>query len=104
VKHKEWRIMMNEHESDVERHFTILAKEYGCLTYKWPAQYHKGLPDRILICPNGHIWFVEIKKTGGVLSEMQKHVHDILRNHTASVATLYGKGDVNGFFENLPPA
>jgi hypothetical protein len=92
---------MSERESGIERHFGMLARSYHCLTYKWPAQYHKGLPDRILIAPNGDVWFVEIKKTKGKLSLMQKHVQGQLIGHKANVATLYGKGDVNGFFENL---
>tara|TARA_R110002167_G_scaffold185793_2_gene386572 strand:+ start:3280 stop:3558 length:279 start_codon:yes stop_codon:yes gene_type:complete len=92
---------MTELERDVEQYFSKVAKQIGALTYKWPASYHKGLPDRILILSSGDVWFVEIKRTLGRVSKRQKYVLETLRKQCCKTAILSGKSDVDEFFLNI---
>lgn len=50
-----------------------------CLKFTSPGT--SGVPDRIVILPNGHVGFVEVKKPGvGRLSKMQAYWIGILRD------------------------
>lgn len=95
---------MTELERDVEKYFSKAAKKVSALTYKWPASYHKGLPDRILILSTGDVWFVEIKRSNGKVSKRQKYVLETLRKQCCKTAILSGKSDVDEFFCHLQAA
>jgi hypothetical protein len=70
-------------ESKIERQCKLLAKEHGCLLLKIEKQ--RGWPDRLLVCPNGSMMFLEFKRPGGSLSPLQSHTFDVLRSMNVSV-------------------
>ena len=60
-------------EKDVERALVQMVKRHGGLCLKWVCPGFAGVPDRIVLLPNGRIVFVELKRPkGGQLSELQK--------------------------------
>lgn len=48
-------------ESTLERRIKRYAEDKNCLFWKLSANGVKGLPDRILVTPNGVVAFIEIK-------------------------------------------
>lgn len=68
---------------------------------KFISPGHSGVPDRIVIMPGGHIYFVELKTETGVLSPLQIEMHNQLRALGVDVRTLYGKDYVQGFVEEM---
>ena len=49
------------------------------MALKLLSQLHRGLPDRLVLMPGGHAWFVETKSTGKKPTRLQKHCHELLR-------------------------
>ena len=64
---------MNEREREIEKHFVWCVESIGGKTYKFKSTSQRGVSDRIACIPNGHTWFVELKRPkGGRLSPMQE--------------------------------
>ena len=90
-----------EQERDVEKYLTAQAKKIGGLSYKWTCPGQDGVPDRIIIMPGGHVYFVELKTYQGRLSQIQKHQINKIREKGAAVYILYGKKGVDCFIEDI---
>lgn len=61
-------------ERDVERKFVTLAKKAGMLTFKLTCPGNAGVPDRLVIFPDGSTCFVEIKAPGKKPRPLQRRV------------------------------
>lgn len=75
-------------EKEVESYFVKRCMEEGYLAVKFVPEQKKGMPDRLLLLPGGHVVWVELKRPkGGRLSPMQKYQHEKLkaRGHTVYV-------------------
>lgn len=59
-------------EKDIERKFGEMIKKHGGICYKWTSPGNRGVPDRIVLLPDGVTYFVELKKPGGVVSKLQR--------------------------------
>jgi|WetSurMetagenome_2_1015567.scaffolds.fasta_scaffold244033_5 Holliday junction resolvase len=60
-------------ESSVERAIRFFVYAQGGACIKQDANVYKGIPDRLILCPNGKHFFVEIKDEKGKASELQEH-------------------------------
>lgn len=58
-------------ESDLERKFVKAVENIGGLAPKWTSPGSRGVPDRIVILPNGRVAFVELKAPGKDLRALQ---------------------------------
>jgi len=56
-------------EANLERRCVVYAKLCGCILLK--QQGTGGIPDRLLLMPNGRHCFIELKREGGRLSPLQ---------------------------------
>lgn len=81
-------------EKALEQLFVRQVKENGGLTYKFVSPGNAGVPDRIVIAPDGWVWFVELKTETGRLSRMQEYQIDRMLKQNCDVLVLYGKRDV----------
>lgn len=81
---------MNIVESEIENKMRRKLKEYGGLCIKFVSPSGSGVPDRIVILPNGRIIFVELKREGGIVSERQKYIHKKLRKLNVDVRVVIG--------------
>ena len=61
-------------ERELEGWCRDYARKNGCLLLKLSPQYTPGLPDRLLVAPGG-IFLIEFKRSGGVLSKLQRVLH-----------------------------
>lgn len=66
-------------EKDIEEKLRKGIKAIGGLCLKWVSPGYTGVPDRIILLPNSHIIFVELKAPGKKERVRQKYVQDILR-------------------------
>jgi hypothetical protein len=65
-------------ERDVEKHLLKGVKKLGGRCIKLVPQFEEGLPDRMVLLPGKIVFFVELKKPGGVRSPAQKIQHKLL--------------------------
>lgn len=84
-----------ESEKATERHLNKRVQQVGGLTYKFSAEFHAGVPDRICILPGNIIFFVEVKSEGEVPTPLQLHVHEEMRKRGVPVHVVSTKADVN---------
>lgn len=68
-----------ESEKDLEARLRRAVEKRGGMAVKLLSQLHRGLPDRLVLMPGGHAWFVETKSTAKKPTRLQKHCHDLLR-------------------------
>lgn len=71
--------VFKESEKVLERKLNKWVKEAGGMSVKLGAQYHGGLPDRMLLLPNAKIFFCELKSTGQTPTALQRVTHKLLR-------------------------
>ena len=66
---------MLESEKANERLLGAEVKKLGGWAVKVPAAFISGLPDRLVLLPGGHLYFVEMKSEGKKPSPIQRVVH-----------------------------
>jgi len=86
-------------EKDIEKRFVTEAKKAGCLIYKFVSPGNTGVPDRILITPEGRVWFVELKTDIGRLSVSQAVQIGRLKRNKANVLVIRGMQEMEAFME-----
>lgn len=86
-------------EKDIEQILVQGIKKHGGVAYKWVSPGNSGVPDRMVVLPEGRVMFVELKTANGRLSELQKRQQERLRKLGCDVYTLYGKDDVLNYLE-----
>lgn len=54
------------------------CKKLNCLAIKQTAEYHRGIPDRLILRPDGYIEWVEVKSDGKKPTKIQALFHQKL--------------------------
>lgn len=88
-------------EKDLERKVVAYAKSKGVLCFKFASPGNRGVPDRILIGPNGKVWFLELKRPGQKPTALQLHVIDILRKQGAHAGWANDLGVAKSVIDHL---
>ena len=88
-------------ENEIEAKMRKTFKVHKVLFVKFISPSMTGVPDRIVITPNGRIIFVELKRDGGVISPMQKYVHRLLRRYHVEVRVVIGFREAMQFVEEV---
>ena len=71
--------MNQESEKTLEARLRKEIEKRGGMALKLSSQLHRGLPDRMVLLPNGVLYFVEMKTTGKKPTHLQTHCHEQLR-------------------------
>jgi len=66
-------------ESHIERKFRLRAAQNNILALKQEIKGKKGYPDRLCLKNNGTVFYVELKRIEGTLSEHQIEKIDFLK-------------------------
>lgn len=90
---------MNELERIVEGYLKQQVKKAGGLSFKWTSPARRGVPDQIVII-DGSVWFVEVKRTKGVLTQLQTLTLRQLAEAGANTFVVYGKEGVDEFLRH----
>lgn len=80
-------------ERDVEAHYKKLVEDIGGLFIKFTSPSHSGVPDRIVILPNGRIYFVEFKAPNKKPRPLQLHIINKIRELGCEVRVIDRKVD-----------
>ena len=88
-------------EKEIERRMCKLVRERGGLTYKFVSPNAPGVPDRIVITPQGVVWFVELKTATGRLSKIQRHQKAELEKCGANVRAIHGWDAAREFIDEV---
>ena len=73
----------------------------GGACFKWTSPGTDGVPDRIVILPDGRVIFVELKTETGRLSPVQEYQIRRLQHLHQTVRVLYGAEGVRQFLRDL---
>lgn len=75
------------YERLIEKDFCAYAKTKDCLCVKLEVQNDRGWPDRMVICPNGRVIFLEFKNSSGRPSphQIRKRCQLRERGHVAEI-------------------
>ena len=81
-------------ERDIENYMRQEVVKMGGLFYKFTSPGNRGVPDRIVILPDGRVVFVELKTKEGRLSELQKYQIKQLEKRNVMVFVVKGMDEV----------
>lgn len=66
-------------ESAIEHYFKVAVEAKGGICLKLGITYQNGMPDRLVLFPNGICAFVELKQQGKKPRAIQRWQHERLR-------------------------
>ena len=86
-------------EKEIEKKLVLEAKKRGGLAVKFVSPGFDGMPDRILLMPEGRIAFVEVKAPGKCPRPLQMARHKLLRELGFSVFILDDESQIGGILD-----
>ena len=82
-------------ESEVEAYLRRKVESLGGMCVKFLPDFARGFPDRIIILPNGVLFWAELKRPGGGrLDPAQNVAHTLLRRLGQRVEVVWSRDDV----------
>ncbi|WMZ82782.1 VRR-NUC domain-containing protein [Staphylococcus pseudintermedius] len=88
-------------ETNLEQYLVKEIKKENGLCLKWVSPGTKGVPDRIIIMPDGKTYFVEMKQNKGRIDPLQKYMHKQFNLRGHKVYVLWTKEQVNEFVKKV---
>lgn len=88
-------------EKDIERILVHGVRKLGGIAYKFVSPGNDGVPDRLVVMPEGKVCFVELKQDTGKLSGLQRVQIRKLAGLGQNVAVLYGEDEVRVFLNQM---
>lgn len=64
-------MIKKESEKVIEAHLVAETRKRGGIAYKLTSQFHRGMPDRLILLPYHTLCFVELKSTGEKTTPLQ---------------------------------
>jgi hypothetical protein len=86
-------------EKEIEEYLVKRVRESGGMAYKFVSPGRSGVPDRIVVMPNGLLIFVELKAPGGSTRPLQDRQISELRRLGQMVFIIDTKGKVDAFLQ-----
>ena len=90
-------------EKEIESRMARMVKERGGLCYKFVSPSNPGVPDRIIITPDGRVIFVELKTEIGRLANIQKWQMSEMKKRGADVRVAKGWKAVKDLIDEVLP-
>lgn len=88
-------------EKTVEQKLVRAVKAAGGICPKWVAPGFDGMPDRIVLLPDGRMGFVEVKAPGKKARPLQKSRHELLRSLGFRVYVLDNPEKIGGIIDEI---
>lgn len=82
-------------EKEVEAHLVKRVKKLGGEAEKFTSPGRRSVPDRLVTFPGGRVCFVEVKATGGKVTDNQARDHDRRRKMGFVVFVVDSKAAVD---------
>ena len=90
-------------ESQIEARLVRMVRERGGLCYKFVSPNNPGVPDRIIITPDGRTVYVELKTEIGRLANIQQWQISEMRKRGTDVRVAKGLPAVKALVAELFP-
>lgn len=88
-------------EKDVEKELVRKTEESGGMAWKFVSPGKSGVPDRIILLPNGKIGFVELKAPGEKMRPLQIKRKEQLEKLGFMVFTVDAKERIDGVLNEI---
>lgn len=88
-------------ESKIEAWLNEQIKKLGGKSYKFVSPGNPGVPDRIYLSPDGQIYFVELKRVIGKLSNVQVWQREQFKEMGVEIKLIYGMDQAKEFIKEL---
>ena len=88
-------------EQKIELYLKKQVELIGGKAYKFVSPSVRGVPDRIVIIPGGHVYFIELKAKGKELRPLQKVICNQLKKLGCDVRTMDSKEKVDKFIREI---
>lgn len=88
-------------EKQIENKLATEAKKLGGIALKFVSPSFDGMPDRLVLIPDGHIAFVELKAPGKKPRPLQVARHKMLRSLGYRVYVIDGIEQIGGMLHEL---
>lgn len=88
-------------ESTIESRLVRMVRERGGLCYKFVSPGNPGVPDRIVITPDGRTVYVELKTEIGRLANIQQWQIAEMRKRGADVRVVKGMDAAKAFVKEV---
>ena len=88
-------------ESSIERGLVQRIKRAGGLCLKLSPVGLAGIPDRLVLLPGGRVFFIELKRPGGVIAPLQVQWAQVLTGLGFSARICIGKDDLEAFYHEV---
>lgn len=90
-------------ESQIEKYLVREVERIGGLAPKWTSPGNNGVPDRIVILPNGVTLYVELKAPGKPLRSLQRKWAKELRKRGHAFYKIDSVEAVDCFIQEVMP-
>lgn len=88
-------------ENQLEEKLRKKIKELGGIALKFVSPGRAGVPDRIILMPQGKIYFVEMKSPRGEVNPIQKYVFEKFEELGFKVHILNSDDAIKNFLEKI---
>ena len=88
-------------EKQIENKLATEAKKLGGIALKFVSPSFDGMPDRLVLIPDGHIAFVELKATGKKPRPLQLSRHRLLRSLGFRVYVIDSVEQIGGMLDEV---
>lgn len=91
-------------EKTIEHKLTVAVKKAGGIAVKFVSPSFDGMPDRLVLLPDGLIAFVELKAPGKRPRPLQEARHRLLRSLGFKVYVIDKPEQIGGMLDELQAA
>ena len=88
-------------EKEIEKKLIQAVKQAGGICPKLVSPGFDGMPDRMVLLPDGHMGFVEVKAPGEKPRQLQLSRHRLLRRLGFKVYVLNDTGQIGGMLDEI---
>ena len=88
-------------EKTIEKKLTAAVKKAGGIAPKFVSPSFAGMPDRLILLPDGHIGFAELKAPGKKPRPLQLSRHRLLRELGYRVYVIDDPKQIGGMIDEL---
>ena len=88
-------------EKQIENKLATEAKKLGGIAVKFVSPSFDGMPDRLVLIPDGHIAFVELKAPGKKPRPLQLARHRLLRSLGFRVYIIDSVEQIGGMLDEV---
>lgn len=88
-------------EKQIENKLATEAKKLGGIALKFVSPSFDGMPDRLVLIPDGHIAFVELKTPGKKPRPLQLSRHRLLRSLGFRVYVIDSVEQIGGMLDEV---